>query len=186
MCWQHADAYTFRRKHKASLSGAQYKGVSQGGVIGGKPTCKPFTYGGADRRMAAAAGAKTIGNGVEVKASLLPGAGLGLFSGANTAFLKNEFITAYSGKTITRAQANRARNHNPRLASHMRATGDRGFIIDGDRIVHAGRGGGSFVNQGPSINARFENVGDKVFLVASQNVPPQTEFSVNYGADYQW
>jgi hypothetical protein len=155
--------------------------------VGGKPTCKPFTYGGHDRRMgAAASAAKTIGNGVEVKTSLIPNAGKGLFSGPHRAFLKGEFITGYSGKVITRAQADRARNHNPRLASHMRATGDKRHIIDGDRIVHAGKGGGSFVNEGPGINAKFENVGNKVYIVATTNVAPNTEILVNYGADFEW
>lgn len=183
LCWQHSEVYGFRRANKASLTGDQYTSIKRCG----RPTCRPFTYGNADQLLGAAAGAaRTIGDGVQVKASTIPTAGLGLFSGPRKAFLRGEIITEYCGRVITRAEANERRRRDPRLASHMRATGDHRYIIDGHRNPRDGSGGGSFANQGPGINAKIVNIGDKVYLMATKNIPKNEEVLVHYGNDYVW
>jgi hypothetical protein len=183
VCWQHSEVYNFRRDNKAAFSAEKYKSIKECG----RPTCRPFTYGNADRLLGAAAGAAmTIGHGVQVKPSNIPTAGLGLFSGPRKAFLKGEIITEYCGRVITRLEANERRRRDSRLASHMRATGDHRYIIDGLRNPRDGLGGGSFANQGPGINAKIINVGDKVYLMATKNIPNNEEVLVHYGADYVW
>ena len=83
-----------------------------------------------------------IGNGVEVKASTIPGALSGLF--ASRFFAKNEIITEYDGKVITEDEAkDRFREHGP---SHLKTLLSKFAVIDGNISPAFGRGGGSFAN----------------------------------------
>jgi histone H4 len=140
-----------------------------------------------DQWIRDAAAAPKIGSGVVVRQSIIPNAGLGLY--ASRGYRKNEIVTEYSGEVIERAVADKRRLENSQSASHMRATGDRRYIIDGLREPVAGRGGGSFANQAlepADNNVVFKNVGDKVLLVAKQTIPKGREVFIHYGSDYVW
>jgi len=132
--------------------------------------------------------APTVGHGVSVRASLVPGAGRGLF--VDRAFGRGAVLTEYAGARITRAQADRRRAADPAAASHMRRTGDQRWVIDGLRVPVVGEGGASFANQAPGHrsenNAVFRNIGDRVYLIATKPLARNQEVFTWYGTDYVW
>ena len=130
---------------------------------------------------------KTIGDGLEVKESEIPGAGNGLF--ATTDFLSNDVVTIYEGEWISGKEA------NSRPATHSRSI-YRGLVIDGLKVPEHGRGGGSFINDPRNAelyNAKLVSVHipefshgrllkDKgVYVLATRWIRPGDEIYVNYG-----
>lgn len=155
-----------------------------------QPIWPPAPHGprGADAWIRDAAAAPTVGHGVSVRPSRMAGGGKGLF--ADRVFAKGDIITRYSGRKISRSEADRLRREDAGNASHMRKTGDQRFIIDGLREPVVGRGGGSFANQahGPADanNAKFHNVGGGVVLVATKPIRRGGEVTIFYGTDFVW
>ena len=130
---------------------------------------------------------KTIGDGLEVKASRIPGAGHGLF--ATTDFLRNDVITLYEGEWISRKKA------GDRSATHSRSI-YRDLVIDGLKVPEIGRGGGSFINDPrttsmynavlvsvdhPEIKNRKISKAVGVYVRATKWIRPGDEIYVNYG-----
>lgn len=131
----------------------------------------------------------SIGDGVEVRESTIPGAGYGLF--AARAFARNEFITWMDGEEISRTEA-LARARAGR-ASHMRTLVYGFSALDGIREPVAGAGGVSFANHPPSgtkPSAVFVNKEDhtgvamQIFLRATRDIATGEEIFVSYGAAY--
>ena len=131
----------------------------------------------------------TIGDGVEVQASLIPGAGRGLF--AQRSFRKGQLITLYDGQKLSDGFA-AARcfpqthiNHCSRTY-HGRDGGQHGndIYIDGIRDPEAGCGGGSFANHKQykrDCNADFTIVLNDVYLTATCNISAAEEIYVYCG-----
>lgn len=116
----------------------------------------------------------TINDGIIVKTSEIPNAGLGLF--AERVFKKNEWITIYDGESITRNEAYK------RNVSHM-ASRD-GVIIDGLKSPIQGRGGGSFSNcshRQNTSNATIIAWLGILLLKATKNIDVNSEILVYYG-----
>lgn len=131
----------------------------------------------------------SIGDGVDVRASAIPGAGLGLF--ATRGFARGDFITWMDGEEISRAEA-QARARAGR-ASHIRSLIFGFSALDGIREPVAGAGGVSFANHPPAgtkPNSVFVNREDhtgvavRVYLRALVDVAPGEEILVSYGAAY--
>ena len=131
----------------------------------------------------------TIGDGVEVQASLIPGAGRGLF--AQRSFRKGQVITLYDGQKLSdRFAAARCFpqthiNHCSRTY-HGRHGGQHGndIYIDGIRDPEAGCGGGSFANHKQykrDCNADFTIVLNDVYLTATCNISAAEEIYVYCG-----
>jgi len=140
--------------------------------------------------------AKTIDNGVEVRTSSIPYAGMGLWTQEH-GFRVNDFITEYDGVIIPRPKALELKRKGK--DTHCRGLGHH-LIVDGDFRPKSGRGGASFANDPRSplnYNAVFimketevgvarEGVATltRVFLRAIKDIPPYTEIFVNYGKKY--
>ena len=138
----------------------------------------------------------TIGNGVEVRKSLIPNAGNGLFT--MKPFLKGEAVTEYDGKVIDNNEAKQLRQI--KKDRHIKTVDRNASHIDGlnKPILH--RGGASFANDAMN-NALYNTVfcktekvihglpdlrtGDKVlgriFLRATRNIAAGEEIYVDYG-----
>lgn len=138
-----------------------------------------------------------IGNGVVVKPSTLPGAGLGLF--ASRPFKKNEIITEYVGRIISKTEAVHITHADPARATHFCALSLNHSVIDGLRTPVVGMGGASFANDSnkhPPYNSRFyttekpmpklpdHRTGNlelkRLFLKAKQNIEANDEIFVDY------
>lgn len=122
-----------------------------------------------------------VGDGVTIRDSLVPGAGLGLF--ATRDFEKGELITKYEGPVITREDALRHRQENVANASHfLSMPGDRFSVVMGVRdallLKQFSLGGGSMANtigDSARINAEFvcvpgaEGLGGCAYLKVKRN-----------------
>ena len=87
----------------------------------------------------------TIGHGVAVGPSALPGAGLGLFAGRD--FEKGDYITYYDGRIIRAEDATERRlTHGAHHHIITVGFGSTGFKIDGITVPVVGKGGASFAN----------------------------------------
>jgi hypothetical protein len=134
----------------------------------------------------------TLGNGLEVRTSQIKDAGNGLF--ATKKFNKGELITGYSGEVIDYEEAERRVAANPDAFSHMRTVNRRFSLIDGYKVPKDGYYGGSFANDAQSTqfhnNAKFDvmflnKIGEHfVVMRATENIEPDQEIFVDYGADY--
>lgn len=82
----------------------------------------------------------TIGDGLEVRASTIAGAGNGLF--ADRDFVRNEIVTKYDGP-IAMVPATLPPKEE---MSHWASLIPRHWVVQGLRSPIAGRGGGSFIN----------------------------------------
>lgn len=134
-------------------------------------------------------GISYVGNGVEIKPSLIPGAGNGLF--ARVSFNEKDYITEYDGYYMDK---DAAKALSPRHTTHFRALDTFG-VIDGfkDPKEAIGYGGASFANDTRSLdrtNSTFKQVWDgelnthRVFLRATRRIEPGDEIYVSYGRDY--
>ena len=130
--------------------------------------------------------AATIGNGVEVKESMLADAGRGLF--AQRDFSKGSIVTEYAG-TKLRDKFDAARcfpqthiNHCS-AAFHGQLSND--IYIDGICDPIPGSGGGSFANHQAKqdCNADFAVIDGNVFLKATKHITTGDEIYVHCGTD---
>lgn len=117
----------------------------------------------------------TIENGLIVKNSLIPSAGLGLF--ATRIFKRREHLTQYDGETLTRQEA-----RNRPLQTHM-ASRD-GVTIDGLKVPIATLGGGSFANGSPlarKSNAKIVAKLGTLQVYCTKDILPGDEVIIHYG-----
>jgi SET domain-containing protein len=136
----------------------------------------------------------TIGDGIEIKESTIPDSGNGLF--VTKDFKKNDWITFYDGKEITREEAQSLKERGEQ--SHVRSLDINRTAIDGLRIPEYGRGGASFANhkEGEHANSAFRKewiekkkkgitkTGNVIILVAKRDIKKGEEVFVDYGKDY--
>jgi hypothetical protein len=134
----------------------------------------------------------TIGDGLEVRTSTIPNAGLGLF--ANRPFAAQSDITAYQGQSIDHSVAVKRRREG--ADSHIVKGGPSAFhspCIDGipAKDLKIGMGGGSACNHQDQKRCNAELVfrqeadGREVTVVrAKRGVAVGEEIFVNYGRDY--
>lgn len=118
---------------------------------------------------------------VEVKSSTIPGAGQGLF--AKTSITKDSRIIEYTGRittwdevkadwqnvylyTVNERHVIDARRHKKMLAR---------FVNDAAGLTRI---------KGIRNNARFENEGKRVFIVATRHIKAGEEILVPYGKSY--
>lgn len=130
-----------------------------------------------------------IGHGLEVKLSLIPNAGNGLF--ATVPFAKGALITEYDGYYVSKDAAKELAERNPEAASHFRGvpTGD---VIAGFKLPKEadGWGGASFANdrRDSSNNSKLEDIWQgpvcRVFLVATEDIAAGDEICTSYGSTY--
>jgi hypothetical protein len=106
-----------------------------------RPRRPPAVYPGA-----------TIGDGLTVRASGIPGAGNGLF--ADRPFASGEIITKYEGPIIQIPPEPHAEGASSHWASLVRGT----HVVDGRRVPVVGEGGGSFMNHKPRSEANAKLV----------------------------
>lgn len=135
----------------------------------------------------------TIGNGLEIKKSLIEGAGNGLF--ATRDFKKGEIITIYEGETINREKADELARKG--LDSHIRSLCLLRTAIDGIKNPKEafGKGGASFCNDA-SYQTDFQNNSkfavnvdrhtgkNTCFLKALKDIYEGDEVFASYGNDY--
>ena len=137
--------------------------------------------------------AATIGDGVEVRPSGIPGAGFGLF--ATRAFRRRELVTGVDGSLVTRAEADRLRAGGEH--SHVRTLMYHTLAVDGLKSHPAppGRGGGTYANDGRGDPAHpnnaefvtapvFDGTLPLCFLRARTAIAPGDEILVSYGRQY--
>ena len=129
----------------------------------------------------------TIGNGVEVKESLLEDAGRGLF--AQRKLARRDLITKYAGKKLedkfAAAQCD-PQTHIVHVSTAFNKEIGNDVYIDGDREPVEGSGGGSFANhkqQKHHCNAEFALVDGDVFLRATREIEEGEEIYVHCGTD---
>lgn len=145
--------------------------------------------------------AGVIGDGLEVKQSTIPGAGLGLF--ATRTFRKNHAITQYIGVIISAQEARRIRVQNSLSTSHMASLTSTEIIDASNEIPRKGKPGGVFANHQKSPNAylcvetktnvsgrilRYKNdprliASCTLWLVANDNIECG-EIFLNYGKQF--
>ena len=138
-----------------------------------------------------------IDNGVEIKRSNIPNAGLGLF--ASKKFSKGDTVTEYDGVIIDRNTAMQLRED--RKDTHIVALTVQHSAIDGLKKQISGRGGASFandINDTKDYNVTFCRTSKiipglpdtrtgtftdltRVFLKATKDINPGEEIYVNYG-----
>lgn len=133
----------------------------------------------------------TLGDGVEIKKTTLPGASTknkGLF--ATRTFAENELITEYTGALITRKEALELRAQGK--ASHVKGI-NYDFCIDGDQNPINGQGVAQFANDATrdgNNNSKFEMKFDfgsgetRCFVKALKQVNSGDEVFVGYGTGY--
>lgn len=129
-----------------------------------------------------------IGNGVELRPSQIPNAGVGLFATRN--FERNELITEYEGEQIDWKEAQRRRDQG--RDSHIKSLAYGYVAIDGlkDPSTATGFGGGSFANDPYKSeftdNAKFvikedkKQGRDRIWLQALHYIDAGEEIFVDY------
>jgi hypothetical protein len=142
--------------------------------------------------------AATVGNGVEVRPSTIPGAGNGLF--ATRRFERLDIVTMYDGELADAADCRADRERDPGSVTHYRSTRHGGVVIKGlrDPLAAQKRGGGSFANHAwvasernatletdfleKPVNGR-QHVG---YIQATRAILPGEEILIDYGRQYPW
>lgn len=135
--------------------------------------------------------ASTIGNGISVRRSRLPNAGMGLF--ASRSFERGELITGFEGNLISHAEADALRRNG--CHRHVRTLRWKDLAIDGLKVRPAPRGcgGASYANDGRCTrlnNATFavryavDGLLPLCFLRARRRIDPGEEILVSYGRTY--
>jgi SET domain-containing protein len=97
--------------------------------------------------------------------------GLGLF--ANNLIKKGEFIIQYTGKLLTREQA------NERGGKYLFEINSR-WTIDGSERQNVAR----YINHSCRPNCEVEIIGKKIKIVAIKNIQPGEELCYDYGKEY--
>lgn len=130
--------------------------------------------------------APRLGNGLEIRASLIPNAGLGVF--ANRAYARDEIVTWYEGRLMAWDEFQRAERHDARYHEYARPlihgrwmlvgnqTDDGAWITD-PRTQRLGLG--AFINDGfPHTNVTFTtldtNENWRRFLHRAEKLPSET------------
>jgi len=119
---------------------------------------------------------------VEVKNSLLPGAGKGLF--AKAFIQKGSHIVEYKGKITTWKEVDDSDGNNGYIYYVKRH-----HVIDASRhksalARYANDARGLKRVKGITNNAEYAEDGLKVFIVAKKNIPAGAEILVEYGKEY--
>lgn len=119
-----------------------------------------------------------------VDESCIPGAGRGLFAAKE--IRRGDIVAEYWGDLITEEQASEL--YSSGRGAYMYRTHD-GRVMDADRIEeciskYANDARGMTFQQGLVNNARFEERGKRVLLIASRTIKPGQEILINYGKDY--
>ena len=144
----------------------------------------PTKHPANDIQIVASRIGEPLGVLVYVKASHIPGAGLGLF--ARVHLTKNQVVTWYAGREVDRAGA--AAMADP---SFLLSTGFD-TIVDGLREPVEHEGAASFANHatGERKNVKYTTVWDKaahanrVVLKCLRDIAPDEELLVDYGRHY--
>lgn len=144
-----------------------------------------------------------IGDGVEVRASTIAGAGLGLF--ATRDYGMGDAVTEYDGEVVDFAEACKRRKLGE--GYHLASLESLHTCVDGRGLKpnDFGRGGGSFANDGreeiksnvefiKNDKNKFEAGGRRtglarsvsLFLVAKRPILSGEEIFLSYGRGYQW
>jgi len=119
---------------------------------------------------------------VEVKDSLLPGAGKGLF--AKVFIPKGSHIVEYKGKITTWKEVDDDDGNNGYI-----------YFVKRHHVIDASRHKSAFARyandarglkrvKGITNNAEYAEDGLKVFIVAKKNIPAGAEILVEYGKEY--
>lgn len=127
----------------------------------------------------------TLNNGLSIKKSNIPNAGMGLFAAKN--FIKNEYITYYDGEKISRETAILRKSQNKH--SHIRSIFIMGECVDGytGETINSKNGAASLVNDGRNSmknNARLESRSSIIWLRANQDISKNEEILCSYGNTY--
>jgi SET domain-containing protein len=126
-----------------------------------------------------------IVEGVRVKQSTVPQAGLGLF--ASRSFTPNQFVSTYSGEEMTEAQLRQRYENTP-----YGPFGVYTMEVGRDRYVDArnsNSGNARYINDargtGKSNNTRITKSADSTRKIkTTKHVAAGSEFFVNYGREY--
>lgn len=124
-----------------------------------------------------------IGYGCEVKPSLIPSAGRGLFTCRSVA--AGKLITQYDGEIISFEEGRILQQQGGH--SHIRSLVPQHTCISGLQEPLPGRGGGSFANHSTEFrNAQFKKLlkdgcKEEIWLVATQDVSGGSEIYLDYG-----
>lgn len=159
------------------------------------PSAAASFYGTGDVQLPA-----TIGDGVEVKTSGIPNAGLGLW--ATRAFSKGSLVSEYDGEVISHSEA--IKRSVAGVATHIKSLDPLHLCIDGRdlKATSVGRGGASFVNdpyttpyrrnavfvtkqgvKGSVPRLGYDSL-SRCFLQATRAIAPGEEIFVWYGDSY--
>jgi len=142
----------------------------------------------ADIKMCGKFSAYSLGHGVEVRRTTIPGThprNRGLF--ATVRIERNKLITEYSGKKINRETAMKLRKDGK--ATHVKGL-NYDFFLDGNRWPCTGEGAAQMANDGRDLfenNAKFvikydiAAGGDRCFLKALRDIEVGEEIFVSYG-----
>lgn len=138
----------------------------------------------------------TIGNGVSVRRSNIPGAGSGLF--ADRLFPRGAFITQFDGELVDNLFARVLRDNG--LATHVLTLAPMHTAIHGIEVAIVGRGGASLANDagfrpderydGRRNNSKFvkvsamDGIDEKILLRAVRDIRAGEEITVSYEAGY--
>jgi hypothetical protein len=125
-----------------------------------------------------------VGYGLTVKPSGLPGAGNGLYVDVDVT--KGQIITFYDGHPISNATAKAIKDIDTAAISHYATWKAKNQVIAGYRVPVNGVGGASFANADHrQVNAKLVmDVGQAVFLEATQDIKEGREVFIDYGAGY--
>lgn len=144
------------------------------------PLSAPSLHHTASQADVAAPG--VVGNGIDVRDSTLPGAGLGAF--ATRHYDRNELVTEYVGNLLMDKRDAAA------LETQTHVIHAEGVTIDGLKVYEEGKGAGSFAND--PVNPARHNVipvtldGDahlnKIYLKATRDIDVGDELFYSYGA----
>jgi SET domain-containing protein len=122
------------------------------------------------------------GSFLQVKRSIIPGAGKGLFT--KKQIKKGARISEYKGKITAWKNMDHKNGGNPYI-----------LFVNKDHVIdawHSKKAKARYANdakglkriKGITNNAKYIHDGTRVFLEAKKNIPPGSEILVDYGKDY--
>lgn len=123
---------------------------------------------------------------LEVKKSLIPGAGMGLF--ATSTFKRGDRVIEYTGEIITWAECQKRNEALDGVGLYYFYVSDR-KCIDAQNVPeslarYANDAAGFVRLPGFRNNSRFEVIKGKPYIIASRNIKPGEEIFVAYGKEY--
>jgi SET domain-containing protein len=122
------------------------------------------------------------GNFLQIKRSIIPGAGKGLFT--RKQIRKGTRISEYKGRVTTWKKMDHKNGGNPYI-----------FYVNKDHVIdawHFKKAKARYANDAKGLkrikgvrnNAKYIHDGTRVFLEAKKNIPPGSEILVDYGKEY--